>query len=304
MLADALVTAGDPRGEFIQLQMAIDDGRGTKWMETRASQLLTEHLAAWSRPFGPDLDRHLIGYRGGFAYRVHAATPTSWSPEWATIEELELAGPSPRDPVALIARLPILRNLFAPTAVLERMVASGRVFPSVRTLGWLPPDRAAFPQLAVIAGHWHAFRDVARLEAVQRRAAELALDAIVHNCIAHVPEHIHHVVAARALGPAETRCMVLDADHVDYARQGWYVRTWKERRDAIVGFRGGAWFETHTMRQVVEPLVAAGITRIALAIPQAQRLRAAQLIDELRAAGVEIGEAPPSDVLAPATVAG
>ena len=51
--ADALIEAGDPRGELIQVQCALEpldlDDPARPALEARAADLLAEHEPAWSR---------------------------------------------------------------------------------------------------------------------------------------------------------------------------------------------------------------------------------------------------------------
>ena len=314
VLADALIEAGDPRGELIQLQLALDEGPGTAPMEHRANELLTEHRARWSAGL-PQL-RAQVDFRRGFPARVISGARgveldrSIDRPEWATVEELEINGTS-ADLPRLLARMPLLRVLVAPREVITRLAMTDARFPSIRAIGgggWLPADRLAFPSLAVVMGRWLTYAETATLERAQRTAAELGLDALVHNCLVHVPEHISKVVAVRAQGPAETRCALLSADRGGIEQQGWYVQTWRATQRALVGFRASGWFETQTLRRILEPLAAVGITRIELAIPPVHRARHARELEELRAEmrgrGVEIGEGAPIDIHAPATVGG
>jgi len=301
VLADALVAAGDPRGEFIQLQMAHAP---TEAMVRRANELLTEHGKQWMAGLGGHAE-----YRGGFVYRLVCTTRNldSTQPEWATIEELEIPGAMDIWPV--VAKLKLLRVLVGHTFHYEKYLGDRGPFPSIRTLGvgqWLPKDRRAFPNLAVISGRWLTYHDVDRLHAAQRASVALGLDAIVHHCMPHVPGQIREIARARAIGPAETRFRVLSGGDERLVHAGWSVRLWRDRDVAMVGFTNSQWFDTTTARHIIAPLAEQGIRRIELAIPPVLRARSAKelaaVFDEL--SGVEIGEAPPFDVLAPATVVG
>lgn len=301
MLADALVAAGDPRGEFIQLQMARSP---TDAMVRRANELLTEHGATWSAGFAGAP----VEYRGGFPYRVMAHVVDPARMEWATVQELEYSGVGELG--QLLARAPLMHSLHVRSGVIAQLEDRGP-YPAIRMIaggGWLPKDRRAFPNLSILAGRffWHAGA-LEGLHAAQARARELGLDAVVHYCMPHVPDQVANIVRVRGYGPAETRCAIV-SDAGGLVHHGWYARTWQERDAAIVGFHASGWFETETARRVIEPMVAEGIRRIAFAIPIAQRARGAKqlavMFDELRRQGIEIGEASPLDVLAPATVAG
>lgn len=302
-----MTEAGDPRGELITLQLAIADGAGTPRMIARANELLTEHGAAWRAAF-PGMTAR-VEFRRGFAVRV--ATNAKGAgldraidrPDWVTVEELEINGVD-ADLPRLLARMPLLRVLIASSEVLAKLAGSGAVFPSIRALGggtWLPRDRAAFPNLAVLAGRWLTYRETTELDEAQRIGAALGLDAIVHYCMLHVPGHILDVVASRARGPRETRCAILNRDLGGLEHQGWYVQTWRDRDDALVGFAGARLFETASARQILEPLAEAGITRIALALPY-EHPSLGELQQDLEQRGVAIARGAPIDILAPATV--
>jgi hypothetical protein len=279
-------------------------------MIARANELLTEHGAAWSARF-PGMTAHVV-FRRGFPVRVATnAKGTGLDravdrPEWVTVEELEING-ADADLPRLLARMPLLRVLVASRDVLAKLAACGRVFPSIRTIGggnWLPQDRAAFPNLAVLAGRWLTFRDTTELEEAQRIGAALGLEAIVHHCMLHVPGHVADVVASRRSGPPETRCAILGPGMGELHHRGWYVQTWRDRDDALVGFAGGKLFETQSARQILEPLADAGMREIALALPhQAGEGRGlVELHREMERRGVAIAQGAPIDVLAPATV--
>ena len=314
MLADALTEAGDPRGELITLQLAIEEGRSTLPMVQRMNELLTEHRGRWSDAF-PGM-KPQVEFRRGFAVRVATNAKgagldrTIDRPDWVTVEELEIGGID-ADLPRLLARMPLLRVLISSREVIEKLAASGTVLPSIRTIGgggWLPRDRVAFPNLAVVAGRWLTFHETAELAEAQRTAAALDLDAVVHYCMVHVPQHVHEVIASRGIGPRETRCAVLTTHTGGLEHRGWYVQAWRDRDDVLVGWRSSGWFETETARRILEPLADVGIKRIALAIPLTQHVRQAEELAVLRKdierRGVAITRgAPPIDILAPATVA-
>jgi uncharacterized protein (TIGR02996 family) len=109
VLADALQEAGDPRGEFIALQLA---GQGTP----REAALLRKHRKVWLGALAPAIRRE--GMRDGAGKPVFrrgflaAATVDDdgrgWagrSPEWATVEELWFWGSSKLVPAMAAARV-------------------------------------------------------------------------------------------------------------------------------------------------------------------------------------------------------
>ncbi len=96
MLADALLEAGDPRGELLALQLK---GTPTAADRKREKALLTAHAKAWLAPFGRALGADVVFRRGfpaeglvkfrdqGDAERYGAL------PEWATFERLSWSPP-------------------------------------------------------------------------------------------------------------------------------------------------------------------------------------------------------------------
>jgi len=76
--ADALLEAGDPRGEFIQLQCALEelgpDDPAREALEARATDLLALHEPAWTRELRDACGLHdnpfELGFRRGFVERA------------------------------------------------------------------------------------------------------------------------------------------------------------------------------------------------------------------------------------------
>jgi hypothetical protein len=277
-------------------------------MVARANELLTEHRAAWTAGFSGMHAR--VELRRGFPVRVATGAKGAMldkaidRPDWVTVEELSING-ADADLPRLLARMPLLRFLISNRESLARLVASGRVFPSIRTIAatsWLPADRVAFPNLAVVAGRWLTYHETAALESAQRAVAALDLDAIVHYCLMHVPQQIVEVVGSRGNGPRETRC-ALPMDTTELAFQGWYVQTWRDRDDAVVGFSGTRLLDAGNGRYLVEPLAQAGIKRVALALPHAGG-GVETLARDFERRGLAIARGAPIDILAPATVRG
>jgi uncharacterized protein (TIGR02996 family) len=127
--ADALQQKGDPRGEFIALQLAGDPDS-----LARADRIRKRHQPAWLGELGAAVHKTFIGWRRGFLANV---TPTMTLPKlaqlgpsrmWSTVEEMDLltfpAKPTWRIPFAVW---------------MERMTALRRV-PEVllEVLGWIP----------------------------------------------------------------------------------------------------------------------------------------------------------------------
>lgn len=156
VLADALQHAGDPRGEFIALQTAGDDG-------PRAQELLEQNLESWVGGL-PNLERASREFRGGFLGAVkllgepEAAIASASMKEWRTVERLELAALGSYRLAELleklIANMPSLQTLLLSrhASVPRELKAS---FPQVRSLGvseWTSDvNLAPFPGLKMVS---------------------------------------------------------------------------------------------------------------------------------------------------------
>jgi uncharacterized protein (TIGR02996 family) len=117
ILADWLVEQGDPRGEFIQLQLA------PRRDEKRERALLAKHGRAWIGDALGAIVTKDIGWERGFPVRIALKpdAPALDDPALKTIEELAWAPGSE----ASYARLPSLRTLLkADQAALDAMSAS------------------------------------------------------------------------------------------------------------------------------------------------------------------------------------
>ncbi len=88
VVGDALLELGDPRGEFIALQLAIARGDSTVEQRERALKLEREHGERWSTIRGADQVEH----RRGFPWLVRTRTLQP-GPAWATVGVLVLLGP-------------------------------------------------------------------------------------------------------------------------------------------------------------------------------------------------------------------
>ena len=90
--ADALLEAGDPRGELITLQCNRGDGPVTK----RERELLRLHARTWLGAIEPAVLKSGLEYRRGFVGRARECANKQKhekalaSQEWATVEDLDL----------------------------------------------------------------------------------------------------------------------------------------------------------------------------------------------------------------------
>lgn len=95
--ADFLMERGDPRGEFISLQLSGSDPKKEK-------ALLKEHGKKWLGGIAPVVGAS-FEFRRGFLSKAlakfrHEADAKRYGdlPEWSTVEALEWSGPNPRPP--------------------------------------------------------------------------------------------------------------------------------------------------------------------------------------------------------------
>lgn len=146
ILADALQEAGDPRGEFIALQLREHRGDPSEALRDRAQELVTQHGKTWLGPLRPITYRAEM--RRGFLQRLELAG--SWSskhwaalaqePMLATVEELSAAQANAKVYAAFLA---------------------GRIAKTIRTVevfdksGWAVVTSTPMPRLVhIINGHW------------------------------------------------------------------------------------------------------------------------------------------------------
>jgi uncharacterized protein (TIGR02996 family) len=84
-LADYLTERGDPRGEFISLQLAEASGTATKPMLKRAAALLAKHEDSWLEPYG---NPNGVRWARGFPARARPAVFRGLPRPWRTMRTL------------------------------------------------------------------------------------------------------------------------------------------------------------------------------------------------------------------------
>jgi uncharacterized protein (TIGR02996 family) len=188
VLADALQSAGDPRGEFIALQLAIANGATDPKLHRRVALLLDAHFAIWTEEL-PGLASDGSRFESGVLVAARfEGTPqglalSAGRPVWSTVEELDLSlrdlelGP-------IVRGAPRLHTITSghdePLHLLE---ASGP-HPAVRAVGclfsgWLPSQRDRLPNLAVVGGVWSGATALAEFRAAIPSARAFGLDALL-----------------------------------------------------------------------------------------------------------------------------
>ena len=301
VLADALQQAGDPRGEFITLQLAIAAGTADAKARTRAAQLLKSHGAAWTGPL-PGVVASSVRFERGFLVALRTtATPDALAasakrPEWRTVEELVLSH-RPSTPLPVAANMPLLRRLWS--QIDTGLTAYAKtVRPSIDVLccgvghgipdcAWLATKRDAFPSLRVFMRQCpREWRDGALFTTYQRHAIELGLHAVVHLDFPRA--HIADAVKLRASGPPETR-FTIGANADSFDAEGWRVRVFRDSDRAEVAWGGGPSNVIQGIDGVCQQLVDAGITDIAIHI---RGKSAAAVTASVKRAGVRFDGAP------------
>lgn len=129
--ADYLTEVGDPRGEFIALQLANAD---KPRMSTRESQLLRRHLDEWVAPLGEVLEPQPV-FRRGFLARCRTKKGADLEalvghPLWSTTEHLETDEPR----LITHPSMRCLRSLGVSFVTLRRLCEGGAPLPKIGAL--------------------------------------------------------------------------------------------------------------------------------------------------------------------------
>lgn len=274
VLGDALQRAGDPRGEFIALQLA---GATSSEAKQRINELLRAHADAWTGPI-PLVSKTARRFERGFLVALssrgigHELTATFARREWVTIEDLFIDGAS-TVLAQLVKRMPLLRRLATPHADLVAQLARTGRYPSIEAIatnrGWLAAN-TAFPNLRVVAGHWA----VAEAVEVQRTAAALGLTAIVH--LGFPIPALRAALSGRDVGPPELRFAFGDGTggfggssggFAGFTTPGWRARVFRDRREAELAWGGGP---SHVKEQKAE--IVQQLSRAVLTVKEVKRI--------------------------------
>jgi len=302
VLADALQVAGDPRGELITLQLALAAGTADVKAARRVAALLAAHADAWTGPL-PGVDRASRRFERGFLVALRSsAEPEVLArsldrPEWVTVEEVTFTNPN-CDLAPLVRRMPLLRRLAATPNALTRLVEAGPIR-AIRAVfcqqGFVPPV-GAFPDLVILGGNWFMNDwNAERFRTVQRAAAELGVQAIVHTGFPR--EHLPFAVKECASGPPETR-FAFDRWAPGFDAVGWRVRVRRDR--SVVDLAcGNSAYHVRFADELFEALVAAGRTSIALYLAEDIRAEYGPRFEHGRR-GIELLPGQPIDLAAPA----
>lgn len=143
VLADRLLEDGDPRGEFIALQLRHDRGSLPPSGVKREKRLLDENEVKWLGPIARMVIGHTTKWRHGFLDACGAKLDgsTVGALEWSTVRELQLYNLDHMRPEELSAGFRSLQVLErANTHALDVLVKS-REKPPVRSLSYGGPAR-------------------------------------------------------------------------------------------------------------------------------------------------------------------
>lgn len=267
VLADALQSAGDARGEFISLQLAIENGTADAKAQRRADDLLEQHIDSWAGGL-PGVARASREFRRGFLSAVKlTAEPEHLlksldRQEWRTIERLRTDfGRAGQDEVsALLRRMPSLRVLLFEHFNDFFVNRWKEAFPGVKLLGtdqWLPDQRLApFPALEMICV---GADPRAALEAARRAglkglmltwsALDTALEAFESVTVREVVELRH--------APGMSR---------DHEPRGWTVRVTRAEPEHAQLFHSGA-YKKGSFEELASILLAHGRTKLQIHAP-------------------------------------
>ena len=97
MWADELLGSGDPRGEFVQLQLTRSESGAPATKRER--RLLKQHALSWTGELGAVLERKSIEFEDGFLARGEAMFDSKFErellshPAWSTLRELDCDDP-------------------------------------------------------------------------------------------------------------------------------------------------------------------------------------------------------------------
>ena len=239
VLADALQSAGDPRGEFIALQLAMESGTAEASAEKRANALLKQHLDTWAGGL-PGVVPSSREFRRGFlsALRLkpgeHLAKGLDRL-EWRTVERLVIDSyPSSAGQHlgALLQRMPALCALIFNRQLSDFAVKQlGAVFKTVELIAapdYLPRERpSAFPSLRFIC-----------LSADPVKALESAKRAGLRGVMLRSATDLK-----RALAAFEKRTVqelrIAPGMFSDHVARGWMIRVTKEKPDQADLFHSG-----------------------------------------------------------------
>ncbi|MDP1821623.1 MAG: TIGR02996 domain-containing protein [Archangium sp.] len=258
VLADHLSELGDPRGEFIAIQLAEPDGP-TGLAKGRIKEL-KRHFDAWL-PAG--VERSTAVFRRGFLHACRWIAPTDASHrEWRTVEELECSGARGaadfyRGRLFASDALPRLRTLRRAEATAFAALASG---PVRERLAMLHTFHLPFDELRGRSGALaHHFPE---LHTLDLEGTALPTDGLAFLCEVlelRATKRVRSAVQRLRLDDPDARLRLREAPELVRAAPGLAVSVYTDvERLCCVEFSGGrvrlchrGSVSTHLLEQLV-----------------------------------------------------
>ncbi|MFZ5442822.1 MAG: TIGR02996 domain-containing protein [Myxococcota bacterium] len=228
VLADALQEAGDPRGEFIALQLQADAPASARRQRT----LLRKHLDSWLGPLAPFVIKAGLEFRRGFPATAKLRVDTHDDAararsleEWATFEELTFS----RETFFAPSMRSLVRAWEVSSAGLLEFGAT-KALPPLRVVG-MELGRWDTQQLR----RWEVVARLSSLEVLRVAASGLTETTLVQlfgalpprlASLSFVDERLTRAEAERALAraPATLRQLVTSDATWTRAEDGWSGR--------------------------------------------------------------------------------
>lgn len=292
VLADALVASGDPRGQFIALQLAAGTPGGggpTGSSGREANALLRAHIDAWT-PTIPGLERGARVFEGGFLVgltaKIKDVLKVADLRDWRMVESLTLETPGGVGP--LLDKMPRLRRLALrgqgphPGALRSGREEPVGHWPSVEVLGlslsnWGRSEvgvaRATldcFPNLATFVGSLAAWDWEGRVSEVYRSVAHIrnvGISVLVSSFaggalrVDQVLALLLPLVRSRPLA-GDLRLAVGDAQGLDAS--GWILAVSPRSSAVRVSWAGGSAQERERLPVLLGAVRDLGFTSVAL----------------------------------------
>lgn len=276
VLADALLTVGDPRGEYIALATAIAEERADASAHKRAAQLLDAHVDAWTGPL-PGAKRSARHFERGFLASVHLKTRAPQllasvdAPEWCTVEELHLEaadylGYHGQALDQLLGKALSLRTLVLYSFGVEQLVKElTGSYPRITALGersWMPEEKlSAFPSLRLVGTsvHWYPPDQALAL------GARLGLDVVLVFGVKKLSEALEPVASGRV---REARFVLGGPTaFVEPTHEGWCARVLRDEPRVDLVFGRGR-YEKGDLTRHLAALAEAGKTEVRVTLPR------------------------------------
>lgn len=260
VLADALQSAGDARGEFISLQLAIESGTADAKAMKRADALLEQHIDSWSGAL-PGVQLASREFRRGFLNALKMKPPrgdhlaqSAAANEWKTVERMgiDYLWIEGLNVAALLKHMPSLRVLLFNQRLQERDLKElGGSCPGVKLIGadeWMPDvPLTDFPSLEFVCT---TVRPDLALDAARRIGLKgvmfrwHSLDSALNAFESLLVHEVSELRSAPGMGR-------------DHEPKGWTVRVTREHPERAQLFHSGRYVKG-SFEALVKTLAAHG----------------------------------------------